>query len=164
MRETTARQTVVFLFPFGLLPRFSFYKVLFYFLLFCLIRLKFGFVRHIFVGYCSVSDVRLISGVSADIMGDGDVEALILLSGQQIRDELGVFTEPAPTRIKHFSALLTAIKIYQRPDMRFRLGASSGLDEQRIERMLEGWRREIDRIIAYYGKAVPESPSVMRRI
>lgn len=116
------------------------------------------------VGYCSISDVRLISGISADIISDSDIETLIELSDQQIRDDLGDFSEPAPTRIRHLSALLTAIKIYQRPDMRFRLGASSGLDEQRIERMLEGWRREVSRIYAYYGKSVPESPSVMRRV
>lgn len=116
------------------------------------------------VGYCSVSDVRLLSGVSADVIGDGDVEVLIELSDQQIRDELGVFEEPAPTRVRHLSALLTAIKIYQRPDMRYRLGASSGLDEQRIERLLEGWRKEVDRIYAYYKKSVPEGPSVMRRV
>ncbi|MEM2351792.1 MAG: hypothetical protein QXT26_05240 [Thermoproteota archaeon] len=106
----------------------------------------------------------MISGVSADIISDSDIEFLIELSDQQIRDELGVFSEPVPIRVRYLSALLTAIKIYQRPDMRFRLGASSGLDEQRIERMLEGWRREVSRIYAYYGKSVPESPSVMRRV
>ena len=95
-----------------------------------MIRLKFGFFQPIFsVGYCSVGDVRLLCGVSADVLSDSEIGVLIELSDQQIRDEWGDFSEPAPTRIRHLSALLTAIKIYQRPDMRFRLGASSGFDE-----------------------------------
>ena len=116
------------------------------------------------MGYCSVGDVRLLCGVSADVLGDAEIGVLIDLSDQQIRDELGDFGEPAPTRIRHLSALLTAIKIYQRPDMRFRLGASSGLDEQRIERLIEGWRREVARIYAYYRKNVPEGGGALRRV
>jgi len=55
------------------------------------------------LGYCSVSDVRLLRGVSADVLGDADIGVLIDLSDQQIRDDLDDFSEPAPTRIRHLS-------------------------------------------------------------
>jgi len=106
--------------------------------------------------YCEASSVRVLSGVTSNVIGDSDIENLIALSDQQINDDLGVFSAPVPSRIKHLSALLTAIKLLERPDLRFRLG-DSGFTEQQIERNLERWNREVERIYAYYGKTVPRS-------
>ncbi len=106
--------------------------------------------------YCEVAYVRVLSGATSDVVGDSDVENLIALSDQQIDDDLGVFSAPVPSRIKHLSALLTAIKLLERPDLRFRLG-DSGLTEQQVERNLERWHREVERIYAHYGKTVPRS-------
>jgi peptidoglycan hydrolase-like protein with peptidoglycan-binding domain len=78
-------------------------------------------------------------------------------SDQQIDDDLGVQSAPVPTRIKNLSALLTAIRIFSRPDMRFRMG-QSGLSEQQIQENLNTWKADVARIYAYYGKVVPEGP------
>ena len=72
---------------------------LFYFSLFCLIKLKFSFLAYSPMGYCSVSDFRLLWGVSADVLGDAEVKVLIELGDQQIRDELGGFSEPGVFRV-----------------------------------------------------------------
>lgn len=60
-----------------------------------------------------------------------DISGLIALSDAQIDDDLGSFGDSPRTRIKHLSAVLTAIQIYSRPDLRFRLG-QVGIDEQHI--------------------------------
>jgi len=113
--------------------------------------------------YCTAADVRLLSGVTSDIIGDGDIDSLIAFSDQQINDEIQTFPSPYPTRIKHLSALLTAIKLYERPDLRFRMG-QVGLTEQQIEEGLKRWRGEVDRIYAYYGEAVPKGPAIFKRV
>jgi len=79
------------------------------------------------MAYCNVSDVRVLTGVTEAMLGDDEVEALIAFSEVQIEDDLGVQSEPAPTRIRHLYALLTAIKIYARPDFRqgFHIGSNS---------------------------------------
>jgi len=69
-----------------------------------------------------------------------------------------------PTRIKNLSALLTSVKFFSKPDLRFRLG-QSGLTDQQMDNALGQWREEVDGIYAYYGKAVQESCSevIMKR-
>jgi len=116
------------------------------------------------LGLCSVSDVRALTGVTEAMLGDGEIESLITLSDQQVEDDLGVQTEPVPTRVKHLSALLTAIKIYTRPDLRggFSIGDLT-ITGQQIEEALERWTRDVSRIYAFYGSAVQESPSAFKR-
>jgi hypothetical protein len=70
------------------------------------------------LGLCTVSDVRVLTGVTETMLGDGEAESLIAFSDQQISDDIGTFEGSVPTRIKHLSALLSAIKIYTRPDLR----------------------------------------------
>ena len=113
--------------------------------------------------YCSASDVRLLSGITSDVIGDVDIQSLIELSDQQIDDDIGSFTPPVLTQIKDLSALLVAIRLFNRPDLRFRLG-QTGLTEQAIEEATERWRREVNRIYAHYGKVVSESPSSLRMV
>ena len=110
--------------------------------------------------YCSASDVRLLSGVTSDVVSDVDINNLIAFSDQQIDDDIQSFVT-VPTRIKNLSALLTSIKLFSRPDLRFRLG-QSGLTDQQMDSALGQWREEVDRIYAYYGKAVQQSPSDLR--
>ncbi len=88
------------------------------------------------MGYSSVSDVRVLTGISADVLSDSEVESLIVYSDQQIDDDLGSFSTPVPIRIRNLSTLLTAIKVFSRPDLRFRLG-QTGLTEQDLEKNLE---------------------------
>jgi len=107
--------------------------------------------------------VRLISGVTSDIINDTDIGSLIVFSDQQIDDDIGAQSAPVPTRIKNLSALLTAVQIFSRPDMRFRMG-QSGLSEQQIQENLNTWKAEVDRIYAYYGEVVPEGPETIRMI
>ena len=117
------------------------------------------------MGYCTVSDVRVLTGVSESMLSDSEVESLIAFSDQQIDDDLGSFSEPVPARIRHLSALLTAIKIYTRPDMRggFSVGGFSVSNEQ-VEEALNRWLAEVRRIYAYYGKVVREAPSTLRGV
>jgi len=98
------------------------------------------------------------------MLGAGEVESLIALSDHQVEDDLGVQTEPVPTRIKHLSALLTALKIYTRPDLRggFTVGDVT-VTGQQIEEALDRWTRDVSRIYAFYGAAVQESPSAFKR-
>ena len=117
------------------------------------------------MGYCTVSDVRVLTGVSESMLSDSEIESLIAFSDRQIDDDLGSFSEPVPARIRYLSALLTAIKIYTRPD--FRGGFSVGnisISNQQIEECLERWMGEVRRIYAYYGKVVREAPSTLRRV
>jgi hypothetical protein len=109
--------------------------------------------------YCSASDVRLLSGVTSDIVSDSDINSLIAFSDQQIDDDIQSFVT-VPTRIKNLSALLTSVKLFSRSDLRFRLG-QSGLSEQQIQENLNTWKAEVDRIYAYYGKVVPEGPETL---
>jgi hypothetical protein len=64
------------------------------------------------LGYSSVSDIRVLTGISADVLSDSEVESLIVYSDQQINDEIQTFSSPIPARIRHLSALLTAIKVF----------------------------------------------------
>jgi hypothetical protein len=97
------------------------------------------------------------------MLSDGEVESLIGFSDQQISDDIGLFEDSAPTRIKHLSALLSAIKIYTRPDLRggFSIGDVT-ITGQQIEEALNRWARDVNRIYAYYGKAVQEAPSTFK--
>jgi len=113
--------------------------------------------------YCSAADVRLLSGITSDVISDIDLEGFIEFSDQQINDDLGSFSAPFPTRIKDLSALLTAIRLFNRPDLRFRV-SQTGLTEQDIEKALERWRREVNRIYAYYGKVVSEAPDSLKMV
>ena len=115
--------------------------------------------------YCTASDVRLLTGVTEAVLSDSEIESLIAFSDQQIDDDLGSFSEPAPTRIKHLSALLTAIKVYTRPDLRggFSVGGFS-VTNQEIEEALNRWTDEVKRIYAYYGKALRMEPSSLKRV
>jgi len=117
------------------------------------------------MGYCSASDVRILTGITEGMVSDGEIESLIALSDQQIDDDLGSFDSPVPTRIKHLSTLLTAIKIYTRPDLRggFSVGEVS-ISNQQIEEALNHWMSEVKRIYAYYGTVVQESPSTLKRV
>jgi len=117
------------------------------------------------LGYCSVDDVRVLTGVDKTVLSDADIEGLITLSDQQIDDDLGSFSSPYPTRIKHLSALLTAIKIYTRPDLRggFSVGGFS-VTNQEVEEALNRWTDEVKRIYAYYGKALNLEPSSLKRV
>jgi len=107
--------------------------------------------------YAIVSDVRLLTGVPSTVISDADMTSLIALSDAQIYDDIGPQSAPVPTRIKHLSSLLTAIKVYNRPDLRggFSAGGFSKSGEQ-IEEALQRWEREVRRIYAYYGKAPRE--------
>ena len=117
------------------------------------------------MGYCTVSDVRVLTGVSEAMLSDSEIESLIAFSDQQIDDDLGSFSEPVPARIRHLSALLTAIKIYTRPDLRggFSVGGFS-VSGQHVEECLERWMGEVRRIYAYYGKVVQEAPSTLKGV
>jgi hypothetical protein len=100
--------------------------------------------------YCDADDVRLVCGVAANIISSGDIGGLIVFSDQEIDDKIGSsFGDTVPTRIQRLSALLTAIQIYGRPDLRFRLG-QAGIDEQRAEKNLDRWQAEADEIFAFY--------------
>ncbi len=118
----------------------------------------------VLLGLCSVSDVRVLTGVSEAVLSDADVESLIALSDQQIEDDLGVQSSSAPTRIRHLSALLTAIKIYTRPDLRggFSVGDLT-IGNQQVEEALARWARDANRVYAYYGVTMQEAPSVLKR-
>lgn len=109
------------------------------------------------MAYSTAADVRLLTGVPSTVISDADMTSLIALSDAQIDDDLGSFTSPIPTRIKHLSTLLTAIKVYNRPDLRggFSSGDFSKSDEQ-VEETLQRWEREVNRIYAYYGKVPRE--------
>ena len=115
------------------------------------------------MGLCSVSDVGVLTGVTEAMLGDDEVEALIAFSDAQINDDLGVQSEPAPIRIRHLSALLTAIKIYTRPD--FRQGFHVGeviVTEANVEEALNRWMRDVNRIYAFYGCSVQETPMAFK--
>ena len=116
------------------------------------------------MAYCTVSDVRVLTGVTEAMLSDDEIGSLIALSDQQIADDLCAFSEPAPTRIKHLSALLTAVKVYTRPDMRggFSIGNVT-IGDQQVEEALSRWQNEVRRIYAFYGGAPQESPSAFRR-
>ena len=110
--------------------------------------------------YCDDEDVRLVCGMAENVIGSGDIAALIVYSDRKIADKIGTtFDDDVPTSIERLSALLTCIQIYSRPDLRFRLG-QSGVDEQTIEKNLELWEREagesaVEQILSYkkeYGK------------
>jgi len=116
------------------------------------------------MGYSSVSEVRVLSGVTEEVLADAEIESLIVFSDQQIDDDINP-SDPSSIRIKHLSALLTAVKIFTRPD--FRGGFSVGdvsFTNQQIEEALSRWMAEIRRIYAYYGKTVQDSPSTFRRV
>jgi len=117
------------------------------------------------LGYCSVDDVRVLTGVDDSLLSDSDVESLIALSDQQIDDDLEAFSEPVPTRIRHLSALLTAIKVYTRPNLRggFSIGGFS-VTNQEVEEALNRWTSEVRRIYAYYGKVLADGPSTLKRV
>jgi len=53
--------------------------------------------------YCSASDVRLLSGVTSDIVSDADIISLIAFSDQQIDDDIQSFVT-VPTWIKNLSS------------------------------------------------------------
>ncbi|MBS7607366.1 MAG: hypothetical protein QW502_04035 [Candidatus Bathyarchaeia archaeon] len=74
------------------------------------------------MGYCSASDVRFLTGVSESAISDSEIEELIALGDQQINDDIGVFSNPIPYRIRLLSALLASIRLFSRPDMRFTIG------------------------------------------
>ena len=114
------------------------------------------------VGYCSPSDVRLLTGVSESIISDEEIESLITLGDQQINDDIGVFVGEVPHRIRLLSALLASIKLFSRPDMRFRIGVS-GISEHHIDESINMWVSEVKRIYAYYGRALREEPSKLLR-
>lgn len=107
--------------------------------------------------YASVSDVRLLTGVPSTVISAADMTSLIALSDAQIDDDIGAFTSPIPTRIKHLSSLLTAIKVYSRPSLRggFSAGDFSKSQEQ-VEENLQRWEMEARRTYAYYGKVPRE--------
>ncbi len=117
------------------------------------------------MGYCSVADVRVLTGATPEMLSDGEIESLIAFSDQQIDDDVGSFSAPAPTRIKHLSSLLTAVKVYSRPDLRqgFHIGDVSFTQEQ-VEEALDRWEGEIRRIYAFYGKGLQDSPSALGRV
>ncbi|RJS67922.1 hypothetical protein DRO29_05775 [Candidatus Bathyarchaeota archaeon] len=118
------------------------------------------------MGYCTVTDVRVLTGVSESMLSDSEIESLIAFSDAQIDDDLGgLFQEPVPERVRYLSALLTAIKVYSRPDFRggFSVGGFS-VSGQHVEECLERWMGEVRRIYAYYGKVVREAPSGLRRV
>ena len=71
--------------------------------------LKFDFTQLIFVGYCSVSDARLLRGASADVLGDAEIGILIRLGMSWATS-----ASPPQREFGIYQALLTAIKIYQR--------------------------------------------------
>jgi hypothetical protein len=99
------------------------------------------------------------------MLSDADIEELITFSDQQIEDDVGSQSAPVPARIKHLSALLAAVKIYTRPDLRggFSVGDVT-VSNQQVEEALNRWTREISRIYAYYGRAVQENPSKLKRV
>jgi len=99
------------------------------------------------------------------MLSDSEIESLIAFSDRQIDDDLGSFSEPVPARIRYLSALLTAIKIYSRPDMRggFSVGGFS-VGSEEVGECLERWMGEVRRIYAYYGKVVRWAPSGLRRV
>ena len=66
--------------------------------------------------YCVAADVRVLTGVTVSMMSDADITALIVFSDQQINDDIAPAT--GSTRITHLSAVLTAMKIFNRPDFR----------------------------------------------
>jgi len=101
--------------------------------------------------YCTASDVRTLTGVTEAMVTDEDVEALIALTDQQVDDDLGAQSSPVNTRIKNLSALLTAIKVYTRPDLRggFSVGDVT-ISNQQIEESLTRWTREVERIYGFY--------------
>jgi hypothetical protein len=115
------------------------------------------------LGLCTASDVRVLTGVTEATLSDGEVESLIAFSDQQISDDIGPFEGSVPTRIKNLSALLAAIKIYTRPDHRggFSIGDVT-ITGQQVEEALDRWARDVNRIYAYYGKAVQEAPSTFK--
>ncbi len=114
--------------------------------------------------YCDASDVRVLTGITGEVASDAELEDLITLSDQQITDDLGSFAKPVPTRIKHLSALLTAIKVYTRPDLRggFSVG-NVAVSSQQVEESLSRWQGDVRRIYAHYGRALQESPSSFGR-
>jgi len=113
--------------------------------------------------YCSASDVRILTGVTEAMISDDDVKSLVALSDQQIDDDIGTQSSPVSTRIKHLSALLTAIKIYTRPDLRggFTVGDLT-ITGQQVEEVLARWTRDVNRIYAYYGAIVQEAPATFK--
>jgi len=117
------------------------------------------------VGYSSVADVRVLTGATSEMLSDSEVESLIAFSDQQIDDDVGSFSAQAPTRIRHLSSLLTAVKVYSRPDLRqgFHIGDVSVTQDQ-VEEALDRWEGEIRRIYAFYGKALRDSPSSLGRV
>jgi len=115
------------------------------------------------LGLCSVSDVRVLTGVAEAVVSDADVESLIAFSDQQVEDDLGAQTSPAQTRVRHLSALVAAIKIFTRPDLRggFSVGDVT-VSNQQIEEALARWTRDVNRIYAFYGAAVQETPAAFK--
>lgn len=98
------------------------------------------------------------------MLADSEIESLIAFSDQQISDDINP-SDPTSARIRHLSALLTAIKIYTRPDLRggFSFGKVS-VSNQQIEEALNRWMSEVKRIYAYYGKVLEVSPSAFKRV
>ena len=109
--------------------------------------------------YCTADDVRVLTGVTEAMLSDSEVVKMVAFSDQQIDDEFGS-ADSSPTRVRRLSALLTAIQIYTRPDLRggFSVGDYS-VSGQQVEEALDRWMRDVRRIYAFYGKAVQDSPA-----
>ena len=116
------------------------------------------------MGLCTVSDIRVLTGVTDAMLSDGEIESLISFSDQQIGDDINP-SDPSSTRVKHLSALLTALKIYTRPDLRggFSVGGFS-ISNQQVEEALARWLADVRRIYAFYGKVLQETPARLKRV
>lgn len=99
------------------------------------------------MAYCTVADVRRITGVtSTTIISDADLVELIADADAKIDARITV-ASPTPRRIKRLSSLLAAIDVYNRLDMRG--GFSSGsfsVSGREVEKSLERWEREVEEI------------------
>lgn len=100
--------------------------------------------------YCTAADVRRLTGVPSSIITDSDLGELIADADAEIDAKISI-PSPTPRRIKRLSSLLTAIDVYNRPDLRG--GFSSGefsVSGQEIEKSLERWEREAQEIFQDY--------------
>ena len=105
--------------------------------------------------YSNPADVRRLTGVTDPPLTDEDLMECITDADAQIDEKI---TVPVPTTrlIQRLSALLAAIDVYTRPDLR--MGFKTGdltVSTQDIEKSIARWERDADDILGHYGVRVP---------
>jgi len=107
------------------------------------------------VAYSTAADVRRLTGVPSGVLSDSDLNELIADADATIDQEIGSFSAPVPRRVKRLASLLAAVDVFSRPELRGGFSAGDfSVSNEDIERTIERWNQEIQRIMAHYGSSL----------